>query len=83
MLGLGTIFYTALLLINAIAILNEERFLNRVGWSNNSRSMSFDTETDAGVKARLVNLISAVRVLLRIPLIIINLLVIIYELILG
>lgn len=29
MLGLGTIFYTALLLINAIAILNEERFLNR------------------------------------------------------
>lgn len=55
--------------------------------------MSFDTDTDAGVKARLVNLISAVRVLLRsmctskntntVPLIIINLLVIIYELILG
>jgi len=29
MLGLGTVFYTALLLINAIAILNEERFLAR------------------------------------------------------
>ncbi|KAI3628486.1 hypothetical protein CBS14141_000189 [Malassezia furfur] len=83
MLGLGTIFYTALLLINAIAILNEERFLNRVGWSNNSRSMSFDTDSDAGVKTRLVNLISAVRVLLRIPLIVVNILVIIYELILG
>ncbi|KAI3620315.1 hypothetical protein CBS9595_002282 [Malassezia furfur] len=83
MLGLGTIFYMALLLINAIAILNEERFLNRVGWSNNSRSMSFDTDSEAGVKTRLVNLISAVRVLLRIPLIVVNILVIIYELILG
>lgn len=29
MLGLGTIFYTALLLVNAIAVLNEDRFLNR------------------------------------------------------
>jgi Yos1-like len=28
-LGLGGIFYTALLLVNAIAILNEERFLAR------------------------------------------------------
>jgi len=27
--GLGTMFYVALLLINAIAILNEERFLAR------------------------------------------------------
>ncbi|WFD38476.1 uncharacterized protein MJAP1_001429 [Malassezia japonica] len=65
MLGLGTIFYTALLLVNAIAVLNEDRFLNRIGWSTNSRSMSFDDTGDAGVKARLVNLISAVRVLLR------------------
>lgn len=29
MLGLGTIFYTTLLFINAIAILNEERFLSK------------------------------------------------------
>lgn len=29
MLGLGTIFYVALLLVNSIAILNEERFLSR------------------------------------------------------
>lgn len=75
MLGLGTVFYTSLLLINAIAILNEERFLNRstllsllipVGWSTNTRSTSFDADgTDAGVKARLIHLIGAVRVLLR------------------
>lgn len=36
-----------------------------------------------GIKARLINLISATRTLLRIPLIIVNILVIIYELILG
>ena len=29
MLGLGTFFYVTLLLINAMAILNEERFLAR------------------------------------------------------
>lgn len=29
MLGLGTIFYVALLLVNSIAILSEERFLSR------------------------------------------------------
>ncbi|AXA49773.1 integral membrane protein required for ER to golgi transport [Malassezia restricta] len=85
MLGLGTIFYVALLLVNSIAILNEERFLSRIGWSTNPRSLSsLDAgDGDSGVKQRLIHLISAVRVLLRIPLIIINVLVIIYELILG
>ncbi|EPQ27904.1 uncharacterized protein PFL1_04648 [Pseudozyma flocculosa PF-1] len=91
-LGLGGIFYVTLLLINAIAILNEERFLARVGWSSN-QPQSFDQGfggptpgqmgQDASIKARLVNLISAVRVLMRIPLIAVNIVVIIYELILG
>ncbi|SHO77238.1 Similar to S.cerevisiae protein YOS1 (Integral membrane protein required for ER to Golgi transport) [Malassezia sympodialis ATCC 42132] len=84
MLGLGTILYTTLLFINAIAILNEERFLSKVGWSTNSRGNGFDyPSNEASVKQRLVHLISAVRVLLRIPLIVINTVVIIYELLLG
>lgn len=29
MLGLGTVLYVALLLVNSVAILNEERFLSR------------------------------------------------------
>ncbi|KAN0064408.1 hypothetical protein ACQY0O_002606 [Thecaphora frezii] len=91
-LGLGGIFYVTLLLINAIAILNEERFLARVGWSSN-QPQSFDQGfgapppgsmgQDLSIKARLINLISAVRVLMRIPLIGVNIIVIIYELILG
>ncbi|KAL4402628.1 COPII-coated ER to Golgi transport vesicle protein [Malassezia pachydermatis] len=85
MLGLGTIFYTSLLLINGIAILNEERFLSKVGWSTSSRGMNgFDTPgQEASVKQRMIHLIGAVRVLLRIPLIIVNILVIFYELVLG
>ncbi|KDN37318.1 Yos1-like protein [Tilletiaria anomala UBC 951] len=85
-LGLGGIVYAGLLLVNAIAILNEERFLARVGWSAN-QVQGFDQgyghPQDASIKARLISLISAVRMLLRIPLIVVNTVVIIYELILG
>ena len=30
--GLGTLFYVGLLLVNALAVLNKERFLLRGGW---------------------------------------------------
>lgn len=94
----GTIIYVALLLINAIAILSEERFLARstclfflhqlqnikhwiiciVGWSSTQPSNtntafhpSYDqpgygvAQPDIGVKARMINLIGAVRTLMR------------------
>ncbi|KAF8736200.1 hypothetical protein AX14_000756 [Amanita brunnescens Koide BX004] len=91
---LGTIFKVALLLINSIAVLNEERFLARIGWLStpqqprdaNSVYQAYDQSgygQDAGIKARLIDLISAVRTLMRIPLIAINIIVIIYELLLG
>jgi len=99
MLSIGSILYVSLLLTNAVAILNEERFLARIGWSsvqpqvanqayNQSYGQSYDQSgygnpVDAGVKGRLINLISAVRTLMRIPLIALNLIVIVYELILG
>lgn len=35
------------------------------------------------IKSRIINLISATRTLLRIPLIIVNIIVILYELVLG
>ena len=128
---LGTILKVALLLINSIAVLNEERFLARskpfhlskqqkshsvaVGWlstpqqprdNTNSVYQAYDqsgygANQDVGIKARLIDLISAVRTLMRstshvsssyrqksstettVPLIIINIIVIIYELLLG
>jgi hypothetical protein len=94
MLGLGQILYVALLLVNAVAILNEERFLSRsqsihnllvishatsltippkVGWSTQHpyHQQSFvdpgfgGGQDGPGVKARMINLISAVRTLMR------------------
>lgn len=99
MLGLGSIFYVSLLLINAMAILNEERFLAIstfcyylrgqalltlpiVGWTSKSTQSAqqnvyhqpYDPYSgigmngpgqDIGVKAKLVNLIGAVRTLMR------------------
>ncbi len=75
--GLGTLFYVCLLLVNAIAILNEERFLAKIGLSQTA----FMNPTS--VQARLVNVINSVRTLLRFPLIALNVLVIVYELLLG
>jgi len=91
---LGTILYVGLLTINAIAILNEERFLARIGWAsippqaanqgyNQAYAQPYDQAGDQSVKSRLVYLISAVRTLLRVPLIIVNIIVIVYELLLG
>ncbi|KAG2141694.1 Yos1-like protein [Suillus bovinus] len=86
MLTLGTILYVSLLLINAMAVLSEDRFLAKIGWSsvqNPNAGYGYTQQQDAGVKVRLINLISAVRTLMRIPLIGLNLVIIVYELILG
>jgi len=96
-LGLGTIFYVALLLINAMAVLNEERFLARIGWTmpqTQNAPTSFHQpydpyaaagvqQADISIKGKIVNLIGAVRTLMRVPLIFFNIGVIIYELLLG
>jgi len=92
----GTMLYVSLLLINGVAILNEERFLARIGWSSSTQQVrdttmyhqgygqdGYGASQDIGVKARIVDLISAVRTLMRIPLIGANILVILYELALG
>ncbi|KAI9272538.1 Yos1-like protein [Sporodiniella umbellata] len=81
-LGLGHLFYVSLFLINAIAVLSEERFLARIGWTVQPES-GFGNEQSQSIKYKTVNLISAVRTLMRIPLIGINIIVIIYELIFG
>ncbi|CAO1623833.1 unnamed protein product [Jaminaea pallidilutea] len=87
----GTMIYVSVLCLNAVAILNEERFLSRVGWSPSSiqfeQQHSFSSGGpgsgggDGSVKERLVNLMSAIRTLLRVPLCLVNILIILYELV--
>ncbi|SAM84150.1 related to YOS1, subunit of the Yip1p-Yif1p Complex, required for Transport between the ER and th [Ustilago bromivora] len=98
MFGLGSAFYLILFITNALAVLSEERFLARVGWSSHalaSQPHSFDqgfgsasqsnpyAADNVTIKARLINLISAVRTLMRIPLVVINIVVVVYLIILG
>ncbi|GMM34577.1 Yos1 protein [Saccharomycopsis crataegensis] len=79
MMGLGKLLYVVVLLVNAVAVLSEDRFLNRIGWGSSGKQF----QNDVSVKGRMINLISATRTLLRIPLILVNVIIILYELILG
>ncbi|KAL8342689.1 hypothetical protein RB598_004176 [Gaeumannomyces tritici] len=52
-------------------------------FSPSSYDPAFGQSPEASVKARTVNLIASVRTLMRIPLIVVNTLIIIYEIVLG
>ncbi|KAL8979332.1 MAG: hypothetical protein Q9205_005307 [Flavoplaca limonia] len=57
----------SILLVNAVAILSEDRFLARIGWGSTPTEPAFGGSRDeaASVKGKLVNLISSVRTLMR------------------
>ncbi|KAK5987959.1 Protein transport protein YOS1 [Cladobotryum mycophilum] len=82
MLFLGNLVYVLCLLTNALAILSDDRFLARIGLSTTSYDPAFGADANS-VKAKLVNLIASVRMVMRPPLIIVNTLIILYELVLG
>lgn len=65
----------ALLVLNALAILNDRRLLRRWGMDR--------PVFGEGLKNQMAMLLYAVRTYLRLPLVVLNLAVIIFELILG
>ncbi|XP_041465810.1 immediate early response 3-interacting protein 1-like [Lytechinus variegatus] len=79
--GLYTLLEAALLCINAIAILNEERFLSKVGWGGDQSVGGFGE--DPGMKAQIINLIRSIRLVMRVPLIFLNAATIVIKLLLG
>ncbi|KAI0137087.1 Yos1-like protein [Xylariales sp. AK1849] len=82
--GFGNLFQISVLLVNAVAILSEDRFLARIGLSTTSYDPAFGAGQGAdSFKAKLVGFISSVRLVTRIPLIGVNTLIIIYEIVLG
>ncbi|KAL7793076.1 Yos1-like protein [Trichoderma ceciliae] len=84
MLFLGNLVYVLCLLTNALAILSDDRFLARIGLSTTTYDPAFGAGADVNsVKAKLVALIASVRMVMRPPLIIVNTLIILYELVLG
>lgn len=85
MFGLGKLLYVVVLCVNGIAVLSEDRFLNRIGWGSAvALPAQFLNQygappVETSIKSRLVTLIGAIRTLLRFPLIFINVLIILYE----
>ena len=68
--GLYSLLEAGLLVLNAICILHEERFLAKVGEAS-------------GIKEQFLDIIRSVGTVMRIPLVFINLLVITKKLLLG
>ncbi|KAH7326527.1 Yos1-like protein [Stachybotrys elegans] len=80
---LGNFLYVACLLINAVAILSEDRFLARINLSPASYDPAFGASPDGSVRLRIIHLIASIRTLMRMPLIFANSVIILYELVLG
>ncbi|XP_043597772.1 immediate early response 3-interacting protein 1 [Bombus pyrosoma] len=78
---LWTLFEATMLCLNAICILNEERFLAKVGWASWQNVQGFGEPPTA--KSQILNLIRSIRTVARIPLIFLNIVTIIVKLVLG
>ncbi|CAD6211074.1 unnamed protein product [Miscanthus lutarioriparius] len=78
-MGLWTLLEGFLLLANALAILNEDRFLAPRGWSMSEVSGNGQTKS---LKGQIVGLIYATQ-FLRMPLIALNVLIIVVKLVSG
>ncbi|KAJ4394612.1 hypothetical protein N0V93_003831 [Gnomoniopsis smithogilvyi] len=61
----GNLLYTIILVINAIAILSEDRFLARIGFSKTSYDPAFGQGADQSVKGKIINLVASIRVIMR------------------
>ncbi|KAI7151335.1 hypothetical protein KC343_g4169 [Hortaea werneckii] len=85
----GGLFQVSILLVNAIAILSEDRFLARIGWGSSQQEPAFGGMQDnTSVKAKMINLINSVRTLMRrakpaVPLIFLNVLIIVWAIAFG
>lgn len=78
---LYSLLQAALLCVNAIAVLHEERFLKNIGWGTDQGIGGFGEEP--GIKSQLMNLIRSVRTVMRVPLIIVNSIAIVLLLLFG
>ncbi|RUS69854.1 hypothetical protein EGW08_022384 [Elysia chlorotica] len=79
-IGLYSLLEAAILCLNAVCILHEERFLAKVGWGVDQHKGFGE---DPGVKSQLLNLIRSIRTVMRIPLIGVNIATMVLKLLFG
>ncbi|XP_055874944.1 immediate early response 3-interacting protein 1-like [Biomphalaria glabrata] len=78
--GLYSLIEAAILCLNAVCILHEERFLAKIGWGAEQHSGFGEAP---GVKSQILNLIRSIRTVMRFPLIGVNVATIILKLLFG
>ena len=82
--SLYSLLEATLLVINALAILNEQRFLSKLRWNQDTTPyQGFGPSSQGSVKTQALHLIRSVQTVMRIPLIFLNSIVIIVKLLLG
>lgn len=79
MFGLFTLLEASLLFLNAVAVLHEERFLKKFGFADDTHQ-GFG---EPGIKQQIIKFIKAVRTVMRVPLIGLNVVSIVYLMLLG
>ncbi|KAI1261755.1 Yos1-like-domain-containing protein [Xylariaceae sp. FL1019] len=62
--GFGNLIYIIVLLLNSLAILSEDRFLARIGYSTNTYEPGFGNDPN-NAKAKTTNLIKSVQTVMR------------------
>ena len=77
MFGLFQLLISIVLFVNSVAILNEERFLRPLGWGYGDQFPGA-----SGIRDKIIPVLHAMRIL-RTPLILINLVCVLYLIIFG
>ncbi|XP_066583242.1 immediate early response 3-interacting protein 1 [Prorops nasuta] len=78
---LWNLLEATILCLNAVCVLNEERFLAKVGWASWQNVQGFGEPPSA--KSQMLNLLRSIRTVARVPLIFLNILLIVIKLVLG
>lgn len=79
MFGVFKLAYALIMLVNSMVILNEKRFLRKVGLPLDHEARKCLGHT----RAKVARLLRIIRTTTRIPLIILNIVCILYEIFLG
>ncbi|VDP46896.1 unnamed protein product [Echinostoma caproni] len=77
--GLGSLVEAVVLMLNAVCILHERRFLSKIGWAREDKDFS----APSTVKSQLLNIIHSIRTVMRIPLIGVNITIIVFKMVVG
>ena len=81
--ALYSLVQAIVLCLNAVCVLNEKRFLNKISSTSSSHHRGFGEDHSLAVSSRALHLIRAVQTVMKIPLIALNVMVMTVEVLFG